>query len=268
MLGETRAVHRPRVHGCEKYAVPREEIADERWGDPRGRYMKNLHSPISVVVAAPYARGLSRPRRSTGPQHQRVPVPRSLRHKRVDPNGPTAPRGPGPRRGRPQTLKLPNLRGVFSTRTASSRSALTYSYKATCVRSTPTSVRPALAASGTSTSRRRPAVAASRRRTPTARKPAPTTTRKPAAPRRLRPTALSVTRGPPRFTDLRAAGVHRPDLATPSQRRKLFGPDPLTHRRELWSRRRDAATPGRIAQERVFSAAFLGAARTDLSALA
>ena len=51
-----------RVHGCEKYAVPREEIADERWGDPRGRYMFNLHSPISVAVAAPYARGLSRPR--------------------------------------------------------------------------------------------------------------------------------------------------------------------------------------------------------------
>ena len=56
-----------RVHGCEKYAVPREEIADERWGDPRGRYMFNLHSPISVAVAAPYARGLSRPRHSTGP---------------------------------------------------------------------------------------------------------------------------------------------------------------------------------------------------------
>ena len=30
-------------------------------GTPRGRYMRNLHSPISVAVAAPYARGLSRP---------------------------------------------------------------------------------------------------------------------------------------------------------------------------------------------------------------
>ena len=223
--------------------------------------MFNLHSPISVAVAAPYARGLSRPRA------RRVPVPRSLRHKRVDPNGPTAPRGPGLRRGRPQTLKLQNLRGVFSTRAASSRSSSTYSYKDTCARSTATSIRPALAASGTSTSERRPAVAASRRRTPTARKPAPITTRRPVVARRPRPAALSVTRGLPRYTDLRAAGVHRPHLETPSQRRKPFGPDPLTHRRELWSRRRDAATPGRIAQERVFSAAFLGAARTDLSAL-
>ena len=195
------------------------------------------------------------------PRHQRALAPRSPRHKHADPNGPTAPRGPGPRRGRPQTLKLQNLRGVFSTRAASSRSSSTYSYKDTCARSTATSIRPALAASGTSTSRRRPAVAASRRRTPTARKPAPTTTRRPVVPRRPRPTALSVTRGPPRFADLRAAGVHRP-------RTKPFGVDPLTHRRELWSGPRDAAPLFRIAQERVFSAAILGAARTDFSALA
>ena len=247
--------------------TPPQDIVHGRWEAPYGRY-RGLHPRTRPGMCRTPRRDLSRPRRSTGPHHQRVPVPRSLRHKRVDPNGPTAPRGPGPRRGRPQTVKLQNLRGVFSTRTASSRSSSTYSYKATCARSTPTSVRPALAASGTSTSRRRPAVAASRRRTPTARKPAPTTTRKPAAPRRPRPTALSVTRGPPRFTDLRAAGVHRPDLATPSQRRKPFGPDPLTKRRELWSGRRDAAPLFRIAQERVFSAAFLGAARTDLSALA
>ena len=116
-------------------------------------------------------------------------------------------------------------------------------------------------------SRRRPAAAASRRGTPTARKPAPTTTRRPVVPRRPRPAALSVTRGPPRYTDLRAAGVHRPHLETPSQRTKPFGPEPLTHRRELWSGRRDAAPLFRIAQERVFSAAVLGAARTDLSAL-
>ena len=64
-----------------------------------------------------------------------------------------------------------------------------------------------------------------------------------------------------RFADLRAAGVHRP-------RTKPFGVDPLTHRRELWSGPRDAAPLFRIAQERVFSAAVLGAARTDLSALA
>ena len=190
------------------------------------------------------------------------PPPQARRPKR--PHGAARPRSAT---GRPQTLKVQNLRGVFSTRAASCRSSSTYSYKATCARSTTTRVRPALAASGTSTSRRRPAVAASRRRTPTARKPAPTTTRRPVVPRRPRPTALSVTRGPPRFTDLRAAGVHRPDLATPSQRRKPFGPDPLTHRRELWSGRRDAAPLFRIAQERVFSAAVLGAARTDLSAL-
>ena len=184
-------------------------------------------------MAAPYARGLSRPRRSSRPHFRRVPVPRSLRHKRVDPNGPTAPHGPGPRRGRPRTLKLQNLRGVFSTRAASSRSSSPYSYKDTCARSTATSIRPALAASGTSTSRRRPAVAASRRRTPTARKPAPITTHKPVVPRRPRPTALSVTRGPPRFADLRAAGVRRPHLETPSQRTKPFGPDPSTTWQEL-----------------------------------
>ena len=230
--------------------------------------MRNLHTPSRWPWRRPTPGASRGPALDGTTHHQRVPVPRSLRHKRVDPNGPTAPRGSGPRRGRPRTLKLQNLRGVFSTRAASSRSSSPYSYKDTCARSTATSIRPALAASGTSTSRRRPAVAASRRRTPTARKPAPTTTRRPVVPRRPRPTALSVTRGPPRFTDLRAAGVHRPDLATPSQRRKPFGPDPLTHRRELWSGRRDAAPLFRIAQERVFSAAILGAARTDFSALA
>ena len=171
-------------------------------------------------------RGLSGPPRSARPPYLRVHMPRSSRHEHVDSNTPTAPRGPGPRRGRPQTLKLQNLRGVFSTRAASSRSSSTYSYKATCARSTTTRVRPALAASGTSTSRRRPAVAASHRCTPTARKPARTTTRRPVVQRRPRSPPSRKTRGPPRFADLRAAGVHRPHLETPSQRTKPFGPDP------------------------------------------
>ena len=56
-------------------------------------------------------------------------------------------------------------------------------------------------------------------------------------PRRPRPPRSRETRRPPRFADLRAAGVHRPHLETPSQRTRPFGLDHLTTRRELWSGR-------------------------------